>query len=236
MSETTCTLPDRDELALAYSRDRLDEGARDAYENHLTGCAVCQNEVLLAATVRAALRPRARWVRRRAAAVGVLALAAAALVMVAVLPRGTDTAALAALGGLDAPPVYLGVPVRGTASADSALDLGLRLYDQGRWAEARMELGNAEAMGAPADLVAFFAGAASLMEGRAADAERSFAAVLRAGDGPYVPEAHYYRAKALLRLRRPAEALDELKRVRDGSAASAMAAALADSMRALGVR
>lgn len=235
MSNSGCTMANRDELALDYLHDRLGDEARESYEVHFVGCAACQNELLVASAVRGGLGRRGN-LSGKAAAAGAVALAAAALVTFMAFPSRTDPAALAALGRLDAPPVYLGVAVRGTAAADSALDPGLRLYDEGRWTEARAALANAVTLGAPADVARFFAGAAALMEGRAADAESEFAAVLRAGDSPYTDEAHFYRARALLLLGRPREALDALARVRDGSAASAQATALADSMRILGVR
>jgi hypothetical protein len=70
------------------------------------------------------------------------------------------------------------------------------------------------------------------MTGRAEAAAAAFARTIALGETPYLPEARYYRAKALLRLGRGREALAELEQV--GAAAAIIgrdARVLADSIR-----
>jgi hypothetical protein len=82
--------------------------------------------------------------------------------------------------------------------------------------------------------VQFFAGASLLMTDRPADAAEAFHGVIRGGDTPYLTEARYYLAKALLRLGRADEALRELRAAASGmTEIAAEARALADSVEAV---
>jgi hypothetical protein len=234
-----CELGGRDDRVAHYVASRLTNDERDAFEEHLLRCAACQDEVLLALSVRDALRarPRLRVHTRARVVIATLAAAlAAVLVVVAVWPvtqRETDVAALAGIGE---PPAYLGASVRANAPGDSALESAMALYDQGRWTDAGEALRAAARLGAPRDVAAFFLGASALMTGDASLADSAFAAVDALGPGPYQGEARFYRAKALLRLQRAADALHALQTVPEATAIGAHALALSDSLRAVGVR
>jgi tetratricopeptide (TPR) repeat protein len=222
----------REELARAFAAGVMPDNRHDAFETHLLMCQACQAEVRLALTVRHELRsrPAAKW--RVPAFIG---LAAAAALVITTFSNTRSSSALSGLGDVQVPPVYLGVPVRGAAS-NGLFESGMRLYEQGRWREAADTLAAAAAAGAPSDAAWFFNGASELMSGRATEAERAFARVLATPDGPYAPEAHLYRAKALIRLGRGRDALTALRRVTPGTSVAGFAGALADSLRDRGVR
>jgi tetratricopeptide (TPR) repeat protein len=222
----------REELARAFATSALPDNSRDAFETHLLTCVDCQSEVRLALAVRAELqrRPAAKW--RLPAYIG---LAAAAVLAITTWSNTRGASSIEGLGDVSVPPVYLGIPVR-SQSATGLFESGMRLYEQARWREAADMLAAAVAAGAPPDAAWFFAGASELMVGRADEAERAFARVLLTPESPYAPEAHLYRAKALIRLRRGPEALEALRRVAAGTTVSVFAGALADSLRDRGVR
>lgn len=235
-----------DGLAARFVAGTLTGEASERFDAHLLECPQCQAEVALAMKIRAvgadALRdvpqraPALRSLRRWALPLGTVA---AALVLFIVAPARGDRAALRAFGAVPTAPVYLGVAVRagaaGDADFDAAFDAAMALYERESWREA---LGALDALAARTDAgdglapVRFFAGAAALMLDDARRADDEFTALLALGDSPYHAEARFYRAKALLRLGRAADATRELRAVRDIELAP-RAAALADSIEGL---
>jgi TolA-binding protein len=150
------------------------------------------------------------------------------------LSRSPDHRILAALGGVLQAPVYLGIPVRVEPpnAADATFRTAMVAYGAGQFAEAARGLGEALRAGADSAPAEFFLGASWLMTGQAEAAAAAFARTIALGETPYLPEARYYRAKALLRLGRGREALAELEQV--GAAAAIIgrdARVLADSIR-----
>ena len=206
---------------------------REAFEEHLLECAACQAEVELGLTLRASGVPQSpRRARLAWRAAGVLA--AAAILLIVVMPRGgADAARLAALGEVVAAPVYLGIPVRAD-EREARFDAAMTAYRVGDYARALAGLDAvAEAVDAPP--VHFFRGASALMLGADSVALVAFDALLAGAASPYHDEARYYRAKALLRTGRAARALDDLRAITDPGL-RAQAAALGDSIEAVGIR
>ena len=230
----SCALVEERALVERYVADTLtDAHGRADFEAHVIACPRCQDEIRLAMTVRAELAPLAARARpaRRVWPLG-LGIAVAAGVAAMVVFRGGDAGARA-LGALREPPLYLGVAVRGTATpADSTFAAAMAAYDDRRYGDAAAGLTRALAAGVDSAPALFFLGASDLVTGRAADAANAFRRVIALGDTPYLPEAHYYRAKALLQLGDRAAALAELAAVpTTATTIAGQAAALADSVR-----
>jgi tetratricopeptide (TPR) repeat protein len=224
------------ETAQSYAAGRLDAAVTSAVEEHLLICRRCQAEVGLAVGLREVSRTAATppvFSRGRLMAVLSLALAAG-VVLVLLVPRGPD-AKLAALGRVVEPPAYLGLGVRGVARAgDSAFAAAMDAYVARRYDGAASGLKAALAAGVDSITAEFFLASAELMRGRPREAADGYARVIAAGSfaAPYLPEAHAFRARALLQLGRPSEALAELEHVTGlGGLDGAAASALADSVR-----
>jgi TolA-binding protein len=83
----------------------------------------------------------------------------------------------------------------------------------------------------------FFLASSLLLDNRASEAADEFQRLLSHGESPYRAEALYYRAKALLRMGRSADASAELaKLTQDGGVTYDMGRALADSIARLAGR
>lgn len=239
----TCDEVTRRSNAERYAASRMTPAEADAFEDHFVTCAECQSEVRLASAIigglpaeaavpRSAKSPRHLWIWGG----GGLALAAglATLMILRSEPQGD----LVALGGVREPPVYLGIPVRSAdASQDSLFEAAMNAYALRRYSVAADGLRAALAAGHDSVPTQFFLGASLLLDNRASEAAEEFQRVLSFGDTPYRVEALYYRAKALLRLGRAADARAELARLStaDGVVYD-MGRTLADSVARLQVR
>jgi hypothetical protein len=232
-----CTFPDREAAAQAFARDRMQAVDRERYEEHLMTCGHCQNEVLLAVTVRGELRRKPRrlvWAPRRFQAL--LGLAAAAAVTWLAGGQYLANAELRALGTIGTMPPYAGVAVRSTrARGDSLFADGMRLYAVANYDEALPRLTEARARGADTVPTSFFIGVLRLRAREPLEARRDLAHVIQHGNNPYVAEAHFYSAKAWLSLANADSALAHLVAAGGGTTPIAQAArALADSLREAG--
>lgn len=231
-------------LVAAYL-DRTLPGAEAAtVEAHLANCAACRSEVVALGEL---VRPRQsrRWLQYTGVAV---AAAAALLLFVSPgrlglpgEPEGSPPSEAAvirlrALGAVEQPPVYLGVSVRAPLEREAELfAAGMRAYSDAHYAEAVRSLKGAQAAGNNGATIPFFVGASLLMLGDAIGAAEQFARVIAMGHTPYRAEAHYYRAKALLRLDQPNDAAAELGlSIKSGADdVQRMARSLRDSLRVL---
>ena len=218
-------------LVERYVARRLSEAdGLSEFEAHLVGCRRCQEDVRLAMTVRtelAARRPRRLWPLW-------LGLAAAAGIAGVVVLRGKGPD-VRTLGTVRDAPLYLGVAVRAAPTpADSLFERAMTAYTGGNYGAAATELARALAAGSDSAPALFFLGASELMTGRPAAAADALRRVIALGDTPYLPEAHYYLAKALLHAGDGDAALRELGAVRSAdTVVAASATALADSIRRL---
>jgi tetratricopeptide (TPR) repeat protein len=226
----TCNRLREREMIERYMAHRLSEAEATELETHYLTCARCQADLRLAAAIRAApLQPVRRPVRVWSA----LGLAAAAGLTAFLLlsPHG-QSAGLQRLGGVLEPPVYLGVAVRSaTSPADSVFNVAMASYASRHYDVAIRQLEVALRTGVDSAPAEFFLAACLLMARRTEDAAAAFQRVIALGTTPYLPEAHYYLAKALIRSGHVADAIRHLRDVGAGNPGIQLqAAALADSL------
>lgn len=209
---------------------------RDRFEDHLLACDVCQADIRAGAAIRAELAPDVAAVPRPKSRLRWLVpvgLAAAVVALVVFLPRGDSR--LIAFGRIIEPPIYLGVELRGAPSPpDSLFAIAMAAYAAHDYPAAASGLERALAAGVDSAPALFFLGASQMVTDRLDAAAAAFRGVIALGDSPYLPEAHYYFAKVLLREGKADAALRELRAVppANGPVAPA-AAALADSITGL---
>lgn len=219
-------------LAARYVAGKLtDPAEQEVFEAHLLTCEQCQQEVTLGLAIRQEFKAPVSPSRRRWMWMGVGAVAAA---VVGVLLWFRPSPAIRALGGIAQPPVYLGVSVRAEAnSGDSLFAAAMDAYTARDYDRAAAGLSRAVAAGADSAASQFFLGACELVREHPQAARDAFRQVIRHGNSPYLPEAHYYLAKSLLRIGDPAEALRELAAVSPATTLGPVARGLADSVRAI---
>lgn len=227
----TCEEKLSPEVARAYVAATLSADETSRFELHLLRCPSCQDEVRFTAGVAAMARPVAR--ARRWIGGGMLA-AAAVLVMAALGTRDARSSPLAPLGATTGPAAFAGMSIRDEAGpADSLFDLAMAAYARRDYRTAERLLRALVERGSPEPPVEFFLAASLLLQNRPADAAEAFTRVIRSGDTPYLPEARYYLAKALLQLGARDGALHELRTLAlSGHELAAHADALADSVEA----
>jgi len=226
-----CSVAADGERVHRYVAGTLELDAVAQFETHLLGCAECQAAVREGVSVAAALRrvsapvvDSVRAWRRRLW--WTVPLAAAAGILWFVVSRESP---LERLGRVAEAPAFAAVPVRGDGdSLTELVDSGMAAYGRGRYRVAASLLGSV-----PVDRrtpgVRFYLGIATLLGAKAEEAIRLLADV--PSESPYADEAHFFRAKAWLRLERADSALVELASVAGTVALAARAAALADSVR-----
>ena len=231
-----CDATRRQWSAEQYVARRMAPQDAEAFEDHFVTCKQCQDEVRFASSVVGAVgvarsdappreRPRRRWFLGG----GAIALAAG---LTALMILRAPSSELAALGGVREPPMYLGIPVRSQdARPDSAFDVAMDAYARKDFREAASGLRAMVALNPGFVPAEFFLAASLLLDDHPRDAADAFERVIARGDTPYHAEARYYRAKALLRMGRAADAQSELQRIAASSGAMfEMARALADSV------
>jgi tetratricopeptide (TPR) repeat protein len=228
------------ETAQRYAAGSLNAADAAAFEDHMVGCEQCQTEVRLAVAVRATaaeVHKAHRSITRTLIGAG-LAMAAGIALFV-FLPRVDPK--LAALGQFLNPPAYVGMAVRALPrNGDSLFADAMVNYVARRYDIAESGLQQALAAGVDSIPARFWLASAQLMSGNPRAAEATYARVIAAGDAAsgYLPEAHLYRARALLQLGLGSEALVDLaavdractERSECDSDRGAAAAALADSV------
>lgn len=193
----------------AYLDGRLPPSDADLVEAHLAECETCRREII---QVERIVRPRPG--RRRIYTAALAVTAAAALLLIAFPralrlggdprgPSGTEASTLRIreLGNVAQAPIYLGVSVRAASEQGTKMfAAGMRAYTDARYADAITDLRGARSAGVEGPAATFFLGASHLMLGDAKSAAEEFARVVAMGQTPYLAEAHYYGAKAFLRL------------------------------------
>jgi tetratricopeptide (TPR) repeat protein len=233
MSTTVCEQLAEQAVVERYLAGQLSADEAAGFEEHYLTCADCQEALRMGALVRTALpgAVRAARSRRRWLLLGPPGLAAALAV---VLLRGSSAGPLNGLGGVAQAPIYLGVPVRNEepTQPDSLFARAMDAYLAEQYEDAAAGLRAALEAGVAPAPAEFFLGASLLITGSSRAAAEAFARVIALGDTPYQAEAQYYRAKALLRLGRGADALALLHQPGvEASPIAPAARALADSIR-----
>jgi tetratricopeptide (TPR) repeat protein len=218
-------------MVASYIERRLLAAEAAAVEAHLADCAECRKEMLQLSRIVG----RRRFMPPRFIVAALAAAAAAVIFLAAPRLNGVSNAPIRALGNVVQPPIYLGIAVRAPAGGGSQLFAeAMGKYAAGDYAGAAARLRAAQAAGVNGTATAFFLGASLLMLNEPRGAAEQFTAVIRLGPSPYLSEAHYYRAKALLRLDDPDGALAELDESLDSVDAGLRVSArlLQDSIRA----
>ncbi len=218
-----------------YLAQKLTAEEQEAFEAHFLTCDRCQDSLRLGAGIRSALRTAPPSRPRRSALVwgsGLGLAAAAGLAAVLLTTAKPAPEPLARLGELVQAPLYLGIPVRGQlVAADSLFDAAMQDYTGEQYGRAAEGLRAALAAGVDPAPAEFFLASSLLMTGKASEAASGYAKVIALGDTPYLAEAHFYRAKALLRLGQAAAALAELRQAAGlGGVIGGYARALGDSV------
>ncbi len=224
-----CPAFNDDDAVHRYVAGTLSPTEEERFEIHLLECEECQRAVCEGMVLREALLKRGEGMRWRPLA-WVSPFAAAAVVLLWLfLPLESE---IERLGHLEAVPVFAPLPVRtGADSATAIIDRGMEHYRAHDFRRAAREL----AVGArlePGPGVQFFLGIAQLQTGAPEEAVASLSAALEPEGNPYAAEAHFYLAKAWLRLNEADSALWHLEAITGlVGAIHAAAGALADSVR-----
>ncbi len=193
MNAVSCPFEKRDDVAADYVAERLAAPERDGFELHLLACPECAGAVREALAIRAGFRRRV--VRRRMPATGALGVAAAAVLAAIVL----QTPAARRLGRVDAPEAGL-LEARGSADAAARQAArGIDAYRAGDYRAAADWLGRAQAERSQPG-IAYYRGLSLLLQGNADSARLIFEQLIESHSAAYIPEAHYYAAKAWLQL------------------------------------
>lgn len=224
------------DLVERYVSRQLSDDETKVFESHFLTCERCQADIEVATVLRtvATAHPEPARAKHRVPARLVWSTGfalAAGIVLVALWPRGSP---IEDLGSVVQPPLYLAVPLRSAITApESVFNSGMEAYQQSRYGEAATSLARALQLGADTTRAGFFHGASLLMLDQPVAAADAFQRVIGRGDTPYLVEAHYYRAKALLQTGRPGDALAHLAVVEGADhELSTPAHTLADSINA----
>jgi len=250
--ELTCRIVLEEDLAERYVTGALEGDELEEFEAHIIECSRCQAGVLQAVAIREGLRASEQsesgsetkneqgetdsrpWFRRIPRIVWVPGTAAAVLAGILLFSPERVPPRLSALGEVEQAPIYLGIPVRQeVVVADSMFDRAMLAYLANEFQAAVTGLEEAVAAGFDPLPAQFFLGSSLLMLDRPSEAAEAFGVVIASGDSPYLPEAYFYRAKALLRLGDIELAQRDLRAAAGASAEiSDHAQALADSVEA----
>lgn len=231
----TCDEIERDEIAERYLSGRLGEEASAEFEAHYFDCSRCLEHVGRLESARHALAggpaPAVpRWRQRLWPAAG--ALAAAAILVLAVrvieepsapanvpatrdveLPREPVAPDLGRLGAIE-PPRFTPPRLRSGAGEARRLFIdAMRSYERGDYAGAVRGLEVAVRADPAYPAAHFFLGVCFLQLDRRADAIGYLREAARLGESPYLEDAHFFLAKALIRDGDVAAARGELRTV-----------------------
>jgi tetratricopeptide (TPR) repeat protein len=237
----TCGEVSRHDIVEQYVLAQLGDEERDSFEQHYFECARCFELVRTYRDLQAELArtresivatPARSWIRQWAwlPAAAVVILVVSAVVRqrpgstivqppsVESQPAATSAAPPAAQSSLDElarveAPGYTEGRLRGaTDDAGTKFREGMARYQQRDYTGARSLLREASALDPKAPHIAFFLGVSNLLAARPDEAVDSLRATIALGDSPYLAEAHFYLAKAYVKLGRVAEAIRELER------------------------
>ena len=213
-------------VAERYVLGGLSEPERNAFEEHYFECDRCLDEVRMLQSLQGIAAERSRKVvvmpRRRnwavwgaVAAMVVVGLGIAAMwrsgrpaaqPIARVPERGPDLQLLAKVE----PPKYTASTLRsGLGDADAQFRAAMEQYGRGEYAAAAEGLRAVAESGAAAR---FYLAISDLMTGKAAEAADQLRAVVGMGDGPYLEQAQFFLAKALLAQNDAAGAKQALER------------------------
>ena len=110
------------------------------------------------------------------------------------------------------PPRYLQGRFRSGDAATAKFQAAMEQYQRRDFASARATLREASTLDPEAPHIAFFLGISSLLSAQPEEAAETLRRTVALGDSPYLEEAHFYLAKAYVKLARVDDAIAELDR------------------------
>lgn len=193
---------------LSYVAKTLDDEGVAVFEDHLVGCAECQRMVRALTVIGALPRVRPRQRRIYMFAGGLLAAVVATLL----IWPSSKQALLQRNGAVEVAPAYHGVRMRGESSDKQLIfDSAMAAYGRGEYEKSERLLKSGAPWGDESPPAEFFLGISQLMLDRNREAVQSFSRVVGNEPNAYAAEAHFYRAKANLRLNSKEAALADLR-------------------------
>lgn len=210
-----CQEVEQEDILGAYISGKLPEAQRDLFEEHFFGCEECLRNVEAARIARQVLvarKPsglvRNRWLALLAAAAVLVAGVAvwkgntgrrAQIEVFAPKPAaqvkaGPDYKLLARFD----PPVYRPLNLRGAETTDKGFRAAMERYSAGDFAGATVGLRAVLERTAGFVEARYYLGIAELQAGDIAQGLRNLQRVIAAGDTPFLSDARFYVAKALL--------------------------------------
>lgn len=234
----SCRDVEERELLDRYVQGTLPDEERDAFEQHMLGCAVCAAGVETLLHLRQALQEKGRrwpvpWWAAAAAGLLLVALvvawasrpdrsAPADVAQTAPASSATPTPPSSIVDdpllelAQVAPPAYQETVLRG---GGDGFRQAMRLYLGGRYREAIPGLKEAATRDPQASEIWFFLGASHLLIGETEPAIEALKIVTENRNSPFAEEARFYLAKALIRGHRVDEAKGELRALVSGEGA-----------------
>ena len=209
-----------------YLTGALSEAERERLEEHLLTCEACQDELEEMALLRTSLgderwavgeEPRASWLQWpwawAAAAAAALALGLGLVFWLAPWVGPPPDQALIAASMVEAPPYEPRTLRSVTGDAEIRFHEAMQQYLEGSYARAIPGLEAAVELDPSLDKARFYLGACYLLEDEPKKAIDSLSRVAELEGSPYREWAHFYRAKAHLRVGDLDSALSDLSEV-----------------------
>lgn len=237
----TCDRIQREEIIEKYLTGRLGAAEQEAFEEHYFACSQCFEELRHYRALQAGLREsgpeiRAETSTRSGAWGWAWPAAAAAAVLVVVVGIGiwrrqasvpvqpsppvstaqpapsTPVASLEELARIE-PPRYVPVVLRGASDeATQRFRQAMTHYQQGDYRKALAGLQSAAQLDPGAVNINFYLAICQLLTGETENAIAGLQRTAALGDSPYLEEARFYLAKALLRKGEVDAAQQELRK------------------------
>jgi tetratricopeptide (TPR) repeat protein len=216
-----CDQIEREEIIEKYLTGRLDRAVQEEFEAHYFSCSKCLQKLQVSRLLQEKLweqgekiLPQAQKPYRVRTGRRAWAISAAAVVLIVAAaalwwqfrrpgqpPAGTNEipSSLLMLARIE-PPSYIRPALRG-AEDDAAerFQIGMKCYVEGRYGEAIPDLRTAAELNPNRAGIRFFLGICLLLTEKTNEGIGELRKTISLGDSPYLEEAHFYLAKALLR-------------------------------------
>jgi len=208
-----------------YAEGKLDGAEAEAFEQHFFECEACYQALQDDAAIRAALASIAPDETRRPApsnaawnpwwllAAAMLVLGLGLVLWLAPWAGTPSDHVLVAASEVEAPPYEPRTLRSVTGEGEIAFQKAMVAYQEGDLGTAIPGLEDAVALDETLDKALFYLGASYLLENQPEEAIDSLSRVVAMEDSPYLEWAHFYRAKAHLRLGDLDAALADLSEV-----------------------
>jgi tetratricopeptide (TPR) repeat protein len=220
-----CKVVTQDQIVERYAAGQLNQADTEAFEQHFFECENCYEALQDQGAMRAALSNAPREELSPAApsradfnpwwllAAAVLVAGLGLVLWLAPWAGSPTDQVLIAASAVEAPPYEPSTLRSVVGEGELAFREAMAAYEEGDLAAAIPGLENAVALDEGLDKAHFYLGACYLLENRPEEAIDSLSHVAGFEDTPYSDWAHFYRAKAHLRLGDLDSALADLSEV-----------------------